>query len=50
VVRGHQCFGAAVAARREQFERAAAVGPGAVAQIAKRGERGIGEREHTPYL
>ena len=40
-------FGAAVRGGGEQLERAAAVGPGAVAQMAKRGERGIGEREHA---
>ena len=31
----------------QQFERATAVGPGAVAQMANRGECGIGEREHA---
>ena len=43
----HERLGRAVVRRGEQFERAPAVGPGAVAQIAKRGERGIGEREHV---
>ena len=46
-VRDHDRFGRAIAGCGEQFERAAAVGPGAVAQMAKRGERGIGEREHA---
>src|SRR5262249_24598016 len=45
--REHDRLGAAVARRGQQLERAAAVGPGAVAQMAKRGERGIGEREHA---
>lgn len=35
------------AASSKQFERAPAVGPGAVAEMAKRGECGIGEREHA---
>jgi len=46
-MREHDRLGAAVARRGQQLERAAAVGPGAVAQMAKRGERGIGEREHA---
>jgi hypothetical protein len=49
-VRYHQRLSAAVAAGCEQFERTATVGPGAVAQMAKRGERGIGEREHAPSI
>jgi len=43
----HERLGRAVVRRGEQFERAPAVGPGAVAQMAKRGECGIGEREHA---
>jgi len=46
-MREHDRLGAAFGGGGEQFERAAAVGPGAVAQMAKRGEYGIGEREHA---
>jgi hypothetical protein len=46
-VRNHDRLGRAVAGGGEQFERAATVGPGAVAQMAKRAERGIGEPEHA---
>jgi hypothetical protein len=46
-VRQHDRLGHAVAV---QFESAAAVGPGAVAQMAKQGERGIDERGACPSI
>jgi len=48
-VRQHDRLGHA-AAVGEQFESAAAVGPGAVAQRAKQGERGIDERGACPSI
>ena len=48
-VRQHDRLGHAVAVG-EQFESAATVGPGAVAQMAKQGERGIDERGACPSI